>query len=206
MSNEDGALTKILEWVINIDVPAITASVAAVREKNPNLSNRELAHKAFSGARWKATTVGVVSGLPANLAVAVPAAVADFGATIRLEVAAAARVAVIYDPHFFDNEDASMELLFPIFGIDLASQFAREFGVRGAMGLTREAIKKILKKQTLEAFKKIMLKYFGIKVTQKGVITKTLPIVGGIIGGGWNYVEVGVIRNRTIRYFEGEAL
>lgn len=39
-----------------------------------------------------------------------------------------------------------------------------------------------------------MLKYFGIKVTQKGVVTKTLPIVGGLIGGGWNYIEVSVVK------------
>ena len=46
-----------------------------------------------------------------------------------------------------------------------------------------------------------MLKYFGLKVTQKGLITKTLPVVGVLIGGTWNYIEVGMVRNRTIKYF-----
>jgi len=55
----------------------------------------------------------------------------------------------------------------------------------------------------LKAFQKIMLKYFGIKVTQKGVTTKTLPIVGGLIGGAWNYIEDGSIKRRITDYFEG---
>ena len=36
-----------------------------------------LAEKAFSAARWKATSVGVATGLPANPWTAFPAATAD---------------------------------------------------------------------------------------------------------------------------------
>jgi hypothetical protein len=84
----------------------------------------------------------------------------------------------------------------------MGSQFARELGIRGGMGVTRAAIREYLSKQTLKAFQKIMLKYFGIKVTQKAVITKTVPIIGGLIGGLWNYIEVNQIKSRTISYFE----
>lgn len=165
-----------------------------------------MAEKAFSRAQWKATAAGVATGLPANPWVALPAATLDVAVTLKTEVLAAARTAVIYNEKFFEDEDAAWELLIPIFGIDVASQVLREFGIRGGMGITREAIKKYLSKETLKAFQKIMLKYFGIKVTQKGIITKTLPVVGGLIGGVWNYVEVGKIKNRTIKYFEGSEI
>ncbi|MGV6853419.1 MAG: hypothetical protein ACWA5R_14740 [bacterium] len=196
------ALTKALEWVVEIDPPAIIASVKAEREKYPNFSNKKLAEKAFTSARWKATSAGVVTGLPANPWTAVPAATADVAVTLKTEVAAVARAAVIYDENFFEDDDSKWELLIPVFGLNVGSQALREFGIRGGMGLTRAAIKKYLAKETLKQFKKIMLKYFGIKVTQKGVITKTLPIVGGLIGGGWNYIEVGRVRKRAISYFE----
>lgn len=197
---------KSLEWVIDIDPPAIIASVAAERKDKPEASDKKLAEAAFSRARWKATATGVATGLPANPWVALPAATLDVAATLKIEVLAAARVAVIYDPKFFDDEDAAWELLVPIFGINVGSQLVRQAGIRGSMGLTRAGIKKYLTKETLKQFQKIMLKYFGIKVTQKGVITKTLPIVGGLIGGAWNYVEAGRIKNRTINYFEGKAI
>lgn len=113
---------------------------------------------------------------------------------------------MIYDPKFFENEDAAWELLVPIFGINAGSQLIRQAGIRGGMGLTRAGIKKHLTKETLKQFQKIMLKYFGIKVTQKGVITKTIPIIGGLIGGTWNYIEVSGIKKRTINYFEGKSI
>lgn len=204
MSSENKALTKALEWIVDIDLPAIIASVEAEREKYPDNSNRELAEKAFSSARWKATSTGFVTGLPANPWTAVPAATTDVAITLKTEVAAVARAAVIYDKTFFDDEDAKWELLIPVFGINMGSQLAREFGIRGGMGVTRAAIKKYLSKETLKQFKKIMLKYFGIKVTQKGVITKTLPVIGGAIGGAWNYLEVGRVKKRTILYFEAK--
>lgn len=204
--SKSNALFKSLEWVIDIDQPAIIASVAAERGRTPSASNRNLADTSFSRVRWKATAAGIATGLPANPWVAVPAATADVAATLKLETLAAARVAVIYDPSFFENEDAAWELLIPIFGINVGSQFFRELGIRGSMGVTRSTIKKYLTKETLRQLQKVMLKYFGIKVTQKGIISKTLPIVGGLIGGAWNFVEVNKVRNRTIRYFENRNI
>lgn len=197
---------KSLEWVIDIDPPAIIASVAAERTNQPNASNRKMAESAFSRARWKATATGIATGLPSNPWVALPAATLDVATTLKIEVLAAARVAIIYDPKFFEDEDAAWELLVPIFGINVGSQLFRQAGIRGSMGLTRAGIKKYLTKETLKQFQKIMLKYFGIKVTQKGVLTKTLPIVGGIIGGTWNYIEISGIKKRTINYFEGKEI
>lgn len=202
MEGKSRALTKALEWVVEIDPPAIIASLKAEKTKHPNLSNRQLAEKAFSGARWKATSIGIATGLPANPWTAAPAATADVALMLRTEVAAVARAAIIYDERFFDDEDAKWELLIPVFGLNVGSQLARELGVRGGMGVSRAAIKKYLSKETLKLFKKIMLKYFGLKITQKGIITKTVPIVGGVIGGGWNYLEVSRVRKRTIAYFE----
>ncbi|CUJ98102.1 hypothetical protein MyNCGM70_36550 [Achromobacter xylosoxidans] len=206
MSGENKALMKSLEWVIDIDPPAILASVAAERRNRPDASKRNLAESAFSRVRWKATATGIATGLPANPWVAVPAATLDVAATLKMEVIAAARVAVIFDELFFDDEDAVWELLIPIFGINVGSQLVRQAGIRGGMGLTRAGIKKYLTKETLKQFQKIMLKYFGIRVTQKGLITKTLPVIGGLIGGTWNYLEVSGIKKRTISYFEGQEI
>ena len=205
MAQDNKALAKALDWVVEIDPPAIIASVKSERESTPQASNRALLDKVFSSAKWKATSAGFVTGLPANPWASVPAATVDVAMTLRSEVAAVARAAVIYDEDFFDDLDAKWELLLPVFGLNLGSQFLREVGVRGSMGVTRVLIKKYLSKETLKQFQKIMLKYFGIKVTQKAVITKTLPIVGGLIGGTWNYIEVGQVQKRTIDYFDARG-
>ncbi|MCQ9616414.1 hypothetical protein L1889_06595 [Paenalcaligenes niemegkensis] len=75
---------------------------------------------------------------------------------------------VIFDESFFDDENAAWELLIPIFGINVGSHFFTQAGIRGGMGATRVTIKKYLTKETLKHFQRLMLKYFGIKVTKKG--------------------------------------
>jgi hypothetical protein len=202
MTDETMALMKVLEWVVDINSAAIAASVAAERNQHPGLTDKQLAGNAFSQARWKAISAGIATGLPANPWVALPAATTDIAVTLKTEVYAAARTAIIYDESFFDDEEAKWELLIPVLGLNVGSQFARELGIRGGMGITRAAIREYLSKETLKAFQKLMLKYFGVKVTQKAVITKTLPIIGGLIGGAWNYLEVNQIKSRTISYFE----
>ncbi len=91
MTTENKALMKSLEWVIDIDPPAIIASVAAERKEKPDASNKKLAEEAFSRARWKATATGVATGLPANPWVAVPAATLDVAATLKIEVLGSVR-------------------------------------------------------------------------------------------------------------------
>jgi hypothetical protein len=202
MTDENNALMEVLEWVVDIDLAAIVASVAEERNQHPELTHKQLAGNAFSHARWKATYAGLVTGLPANPWAALPAATTDVAVTLKTEVYAAARTAIIYDASFFDDDEAKWELLIPVLGLNVGSQFAREISIRGGIGVTRAAIRKYLSKETLKAFQKIILKYFGIKITQKSVITKTVPIIGGLIGGAWNYIEVNQIKSRTISYFE----
>jgi hypothetical protein len=204
--NNDSAMMKVLSWVVDVDAEAARGAVTLLRRKYPNVSNDELARKFFSGARWKATATGVATGLPANPWASVPAALVDVGAVLRIEATAASRVAVAFDDQFFTEENAEWELLVPLFGFDVASQVAREAGVRAGMAVTRQMIRTYLSKGTLKAFQRLMLKYLGIKVTQRAVITKTLPVVGGIIGGAWNFGEVTLLRNRCITYFSGREL
>lgn len=199
-------LTTALEWVVDVDVIEARAHADAARARRPEASPSELAEDVFSKAVWKATATGFVTGLPANPWAALPSGAADLAITLRIEVNAAAKVALLYDPSFFDDEDAKWELLVPVLGFSATSQFFREAAVRGGMGVTRQMIKTVLTKGTLVQFKRIMLKYFGLKVTQKALITKTLPIIGGIIGGGWNFFEVRALKGRVIAYFEGQSL
>lgn len=200
------ALSNVLGWVVGINDGEAADDVKRLRAQNPTATNADLARKLFAAARTKATGVGVLTGLPANPWVMVPAAIADLATVLRIETEAVARVALLYDPSFFEQPDAAWELLVPVFGIDALSQFLRDLGVLGSMGVTRQLVRQYLSKETLRSFQKVMLKYFGMKVTQKGVLSKTLPLVGAVIGGGWNFAEVTILTKRTIAYFENRPI
>ena len=204
--DKKNVIKRAFEWALSVDAIRAKKQLAQLRAKHPKASNRQLAWKMIRRARWWATGAGAATGLPANPWVSVPAAVADVGAVLRVEISLAARIALLYDESYFDEETAPYELLVPIFGARATSEALKEMAVRGGMGVSRQVIKKYLSKETLKQFKKIMLKYFGLKVTQKAVVTKTLPIVGAVIGGGWNFSELTVVGKRVVRYFENEEL
>jgi hypothetical protein len=74
------------------------------------------------------------------------------------------------------------------------------------MHITRKAIIKILQNNGAKQFMITMVKYFGVRVSQRGLLTKTVPIVGGLIGGAWNYAELRFVGERICQYFEGQEL
>lgn len=59
--SDQGAFTRALEWVMDVDAPALQAAVESLRKARPDLTSRQLAESAFR----KATGVGFVTGLPA---------------------------------------------------------------------------------------------------------------------------------------------
>lgn len=203
---EPGAIEQAIRWAISVDRGQIKATVEQLRKHYPKKGNREIAKTIYTRSAWKGAALGAISGLPANLFVAIPAALAEAVTLLRMEVVAASKVAVIYDPAFLDDDDAAWELLVPILGMDAASQALREAGVLAGQQVTKQLIRKYLSKGALKQFQKIMLKVFGLKVAQKAILAKTVPIVGALIGGTWNFVEVHLQGKRVIKYFEGEEI
>lgn len=199
-------LKQAFDLITEVDKAKVRKAVQDARNKNSNLSNEELAIQFFDESRLKAAGVGFGLGLSGNPFAIVPAAITDITITTKTEVFAAACVAEIFQEGFLDADSAKYELLVPVFGASALNQFAAQLGINAGKELTKDLIKKYLSKETLKQFKKIMLKYFGIKVTQKGIITKTVPVVGGVIGAGWNAVEVELMKRRVISYFSEDVI
>lgn len=198
-------LHQAFELITDIDKEKVRNAVKKARMDNPLMSDLELATYFFDQSRLKAAAAGFGLGVAGNPLAIVPSAIADITITTKTEVFAAACAAETFHEGFLDSETARMELLVPVFGMGAMDQLAAELGIRAGKELTKDLIKKHLSKETLKQFKKIMLKYFGIKVTQKGIITKTLPIVGGFIGASWNAIEVSVMKNRVIKYLQADS-
>jgi hypothetical protein len=205
-----GQLQRSLEWVLSVALAVDAAKeqsfVNELHQRYPSASKHDLADRLITRSKWWATGFGVATGLPANPWMAAPAAVTDVAAVLRTEVKLAARIALLYDPDYLSDGEPPYELLVPILGARMGSEFLREIAVRGSMGVSRTVIRKYLSKETLKHFKRVVLKYLGLKVTQKGVTTKTLPVVGSVIGGTWNYVELRSVGQRVVAYFEQREL
>jgi len=201
-----GRLAEVLEWATRIDPQATKAAVEALRARRPKASPRQLAEAVVRRTRLKTLAVGVGTGLPANPWISVGSGVLDAGLVLRIHASMIAQLGEILAPGFADDPDGQTEMLVLLFGAESVSQAVRGSAVLGGMGLTRQAVKRVLKGTRLRAFRNWALKYFGKTVGQKVVVTKVLPVVGAAVGGGWNFAETGLIGKRAIGYFENEAI
>ncbi|WP_394842287.1 hypothetical protein LZC95_35095 [Pendulispora brunnea] len=82
------------------------------------------------------TAVRFGTGLSVNPWAAVPAAFADTGALLRIQLVLAAKVALLYNETYLDDNEPPFELLVPIMGSRVVGELLRELAMRGGMGRT----------------------------------------------------------------------
>lgn len=198
-----GVLEDVILHAIDVDVPACAAAVEALRREHPDDSPRELALRVFSRQALRAATVGAVTGIPGSLPLAMPAAALDVGAVLHMEMTAAAKVALIYDADYFHDHTSKWQLLGPVVGATLASQLMREIGLKGAREVTRKTAQRVLQQRSLRVVRRMAFKILGRRVTVRAVVTKSVPVVGVLIGAGWNFAELHIVGRRVISHFEG---
>ena len=75
-----------------------------------------------------------------------------------------------------------------------------------AQSATRQVVRQLIDQGGLQLINAVVTRVFGRRVTQRALLTKTVPLVGCVIGGTWNAIEVRMIRNRTLRYLSDQAM
>ncbi len=200
------SVADYLDWVISFDVCKVRQEVLLLRRRFPEATTYQLAEQAFSDVRLQVISAGAAMGLAANPLLSVAGALADLSVTTRAQLFAAACAAELLIPGFLDSDTARHELLFPVLGGSVISQLGVEFGLKAAQTATREFVVRLMNRRGLQAVNAVLTRVFGRRVTQRALITKTIPLVGCVIGGAWNAMEAEVVRNRTLRYLIDQSL
>ena len=200
------SVADYLDWVISFDVCKVRQEVLLLRRRFPEATTYQLAEQAFSDVRLQVISAGAAMGLAANPLLSVAGALADLSVTTRAQLFAAACAAELLIPGFLDSDTARHELLFPVLGGSVISQLGVEFGLKAAQTATREFVVRLMNRRGLQAVNAVLTRVFGRRVTQRALITKTIPLVGCVIGGTWNAMEAEVVRNRTLRYLIDQSL
>ena len=199
------SVADYFDWVISFDDCKVRQEVDLLRRRFPEATTYELAEQAFSDVRLQVITAGAAMGLAANPLLSVAGALADLSVTTRAQLFAAACAAELLIPGFLDTDTARHELLLPVLGGSVISQLGAEFGLKAAQTATREFVIRFINQRGLRVMNAVLTRVFGRRVTQRALITKTIPFVGCVIGGAWNAVEAEVIRNRTLRYLTDQS-
>lgn len=183
------------------DPEACRQKAEELRSTFPDASPEELADRLIRQAKVLLAAAGGGSGLVANPLAAAPLALAETGVVLKTEanlvgsIVALLEPDVLKDPGLFTTE--VLAIVFP----NAASQALREFTTRAGQATSRTLIRKYLSKGVLKALQRFALKYLGLKLTQRAIITKTVPLVGAGIGATWNWLEVQRVGRRAVEYY-----
>ena len=198
-------LDTFFGWLVP-DVSDARAAAAELQKDYPDVSPERLAEKAVARARKQAATAGATTGIFANPLTAIPAALADMTAVLKIEGTMVGTVAALLDPGVLMDEQKFRADILGICFPGVASQTLRALGVRSAKEFTKDVIRRNVGKEALGEGFRLSLKYLGLRVTRDALLEKAVPVVGMGIGGGWNWVQVNLQGKRAINYYLGRPI
>ena len=203
--SQGNIVSRSLELAFTVDAFESKAYIQALRARYPEFERRELADHMIRRAQWWGAGLGFATGVAGNPWIAAQASIADMAALLRTEILLACRIGLLFDEKLLDGEEPPYELLVPIMGGRAAGELARSALALGGMELTRQALLKFMRRDGIRQLERIMLKQFGVRLSRRALVTKTVPVVGGVIGGGWNYLELKLVGDRVYKYFDKGA-
>lgn len=175
--------------------------VEEVLKRYPN--NPQKACKEFiKDQAIKCGATGFVTGLGGLLTIPL-AVTADIGVTWYIQLRMIMAIAAIYG---FDIHSDKVKTFVYICLVGQApTNVLKDAGVKIGTKLTKNAIQKI-SGHSLKKINQMIGFRFITKAGEKGVInmSKTIPFVGGIIGGVFDFISTKVIAERAIRIFGEE--
>lgn len=198
-----------LESLIKALVPAAdecAQKAATLRLAYPTATPIELAERAVSQARKLLAATGGAAGAVSNPLAMVPLAAGEMVIVLRQEARLAGIVAALLEPDVLKDEDAFTADVLGILFPNAVSQALREVAVRAGQATSRTLIRKYVSKDVLKAVIRFAARYLGVKITQRAIITKALPLVGAAIGASWNWIEVQRLGRRAILYYCGQDI
>ncbi|MEO6437424.1 MAG: hypothetical protein ABIP55_16895 [Tepidisphaeraceae bacterium] len=197
-------LQKLLSWLIP-DLDDCRREAERLRLEDPNATPEQHARRAVKESRKWAAGVGAATGLAASPLTFLPAAVADAAAMLKLEGKLAGTIAALLDPQSLNDPDTfKKEILRAVFP-GAVSQALRKFGVRAGEEATKNLVRKLIGREAAKDVGERAAKMLGIRLTEKAIATKAIPLIGAGIGAAWNWVEIQAVGNRTVDYHLGLA-
>jgi hypothetical protein len=182
------------------------AAAEKLRKEHPGESPQDLAQRAIAEARRWAAGAGGVTGAAANPLIMVPAALADIAAVLRIEGTMAGTVAALLDEEVLDDKAAFEADILSIVFPGAISQALRQIGVRAGQRLTRNLVRKYFAERLVQSAAGFATKRLFLHVSERAIVSKTVPIVGAGIGAGWNWLELHAVGRRAVGYYENKSI
>lgn len=194
-------LDKLYEQSVQ-GLPKVSQPINVLAEDYLKKSNNDVSEAAKSFMKYqiaKCTTSGFLAGLGGaiTLPVTIPA---NIGSTLYVQMRMIACLA--YMGGYDVKSDQVQTLVYACLAGIGVDQILKKAGIQFGEKFANAAIQKI-PGAVLTKINQAVGFRFITKFGSKGVINlgKTLPFVGGVIGGGFDFAETRVIANRAYKMF-----
>jgi hypothetical protein len=194
---------SLLGWLIP-DPEECRQTAAELRLEDPDATAEEAARRAVRSAKRWAAAMGAATGAAASPITLLPAAVAEAATLLRIEGKMAGVVAALLDPDSLLDPHAFRRDILRVVFPGAFSQALRKIGIRVAENSTKQVIERLVTRGVLKEVGNHTAKWLGVRLTEKAIATKAVPVVGMGIGAVWNWVELQAIGMRAIAYHTGQ--
>ena len=72
--------------------------------------------------------------------------------------------------------------------------------------ITQELIRRYLSEGLMKSVTRLASRYLFVHVTEKAIVSKTVPLIGAGIGAGWNWLEVKAVGRRAMHYYQHKGI
>lgn len=205
-SDEDkqNALAKLVDWAASSDPDKVAGYVGKLRDRNPGISEDDLAKKIVRRKAFKNGLVGAATGVPGFIAL--PATVpADVAASWRIQAFMAISIAYVYG-HTEETMDLKTDLYLILAG-NSAKEALKRIGIEVGKTLTRKAVQKRLTREVMKTIWKVVGRKIITKAGQKSLTSfmKIVPLVGGVIGFFFDWGATRAVGHFAIKYYSGRG-
>lgn len=201
---DSNKMLQVLDWAYEKSLNGIPGGLSATElgEEYLRKNNYDVIKASNNLINWqvnKCATSGFICGLGGliTMPVSIPA---NITSVIYVQIRMIAAIAYIGKCDLKD--DYVKTLVYMCLTGNAAIEMAKEMGIKLGVKLTETLIKKI-SGQTLFKINKAVGFRLVTKFGQKGVVNlgKTIPLIGGIIGGGVDFASTKVIGKVSKKIF-----
>jgi len=196
-------LPRLLRFALRVNQGRCLRMTRELRRAYPDATDRELAERLVAMQARRGALAGFLAGLATNPILAVPAAVADVAALLRFYATLSATVGCLANPDYFNEPGWEADALVMLAGRRAVSRVLQGLAVEGVKRTSHELLKRQARAAVGRAVGRGAPAWLGAKITQRALVGKLVPVLGGLVGGAWNYLELRAVGRRIVRYHFG---
>ncbi len=199
--DEGAMLTTLYDLAIN-GLPFVSEPIDQLVQSYINkYGNTDRAiNKFVKNQKLKCIGTGFMTGLGGLLTLPVTVS-ADLASSLYVEIRMIAGIAIIRG--FNTHDDSVKTMVYLCLIGNTAGEVLRNAGINIAEKLVAKKLLPLLNRKVINAINQKVNFRLLTKAGNKGIINagKMVPVVGGVVGGTYNWIEVAIVANRAKKLF-----